>query len=257
MNLTKLILKAVVPVPQIEKFQRYLFVGPHPDDIEIGAGATAAKLAAMGKEICFLICMDGRFGDGNAPDGIRGDALVALRKEEAVRSAAMLGVTDVRFLELTDGGFYQQKELLYRLAEVVGDFQPDILLSPDPDVTSECHIDHRNVGNAVRQIAYFAPYGGIMAEYGTAAAPVQALAYFMTAKPNRYVSTKNYLQLQSRAIFECHVSQFPKGSADGNAIRTYLKLRAVDFGLRSGKGRAEGFRVLGVTHMHCLPEAGD
>ena len=112
MNLTKLILKAVVPVPQIEKFQRYLFVGPHPDDIEIGAGATAAKLAAMGKEICFLICMDGRFGDGNAPDGIRGEALVALRKEEAVRSAALLGVTVVRFLELTDGGSYQQIELL-------------------------------------------------------------------------------------------------------------------------------------------------
>ena len=25
--------------------------------------------------------------------------------------------------------------------------------------------------------------------------------------------------------------------------------------VRSGKGRAEGFRVLGVTQMHCLPEA--
>ena len=35
------------------------------------------------------------------------------------------------------------------------------------------------------------------------------------------------------------------------------KLRAADFGLRSMKGRAEGFRVLGVTQMHCLPEAGD
>ena len=41
----RMILKRAVPVPSVEGFQRYLFVGPHPDDIEIGAGATAAKLA--------------------------------------------------------------------------------------------------------------------------------------------------------------------------------------------------------------------
>ena len=68
MGFTKLILKFAAPLPQIEHYNRYLFIGPHPDDIEIGAGATAAKLAAAGKEVCFLICTDGRFGDGNAPE---------------------------------------------------------------------------------------------------------------------------------------------------------------------------------------------
>lgn len=257
MRLTKMILKAAVPIPQVENYRRYLFVGPHPDDIEIGAGATAAKLAAMGKEICFLVCMDGRFGDGSAPEGIRGKDLVELRRKEAIASAAMLGITDVRFLDLCDGGFYEQKDLVYGLAKVVGEFQPDVILAPDPDVTSECHIDHRNVGNAVKQIGYFAPYGGIMEEYGARPAPVQALAFYMTAKPNRFVKTADYLRLQNSAIFDCHRSQFPEGSGEGEAIKTYLKLRAIDFGLRSGKGRAEGFRVLGVTHMHCLPEAGD
>jgi len=257
MNLTKLVLKAAVPIPQVENYQRYLFVGPHPDDIEIGAGATAAKLAAMGKKICFLVCTDGRFGDGSAPEGVRGEQLVALRKQEALRSAAVLGITDVRFLDLSDGGFYEQKELICKLAQVVGEFQPDVILAPDPDVTSECHADHRNVGNAVRQVAYFAPYGGIMAGYGAKAAPVKALTYYMTAKPNRFVKTSGYLKLQEKAIFDCHHSQFPEGSAEGNSIKLYLKVRAVDFGLRSGKGCAEGYRVLGVTHMHCLPEAGN
>ena len=257
MSLTKMILKAAVPIPLVENYRRYLFVGPHPDDIEIGAGATAAKLAAMGKEICFLICLDGRFGDGSAPEGIRGKDLVELRKKEAIASAAMLGVTDVRFLNLCDGGFYEQKELIYKLAQVVGEFQPDVILAPDPDVTSECHVDHCNVGNAVKQAGYFAPYGGIMEGYGAKAAPVQALAFYMTAKPNRYVKTKGYFRLQQRAIFDCHRSQFPEGSAEGKSIGIYLKVRAMDFGLRSAKGCAEGFRVLGVTHMHCLPEAGD
>ena len=257
MSLIKLILKAAVPMPRIEKYRRFLFVGPHPDDIEIGAGATAAKLAAMGKEVCFLICLDGRFGDGNAPEGVRGEQLVALRRQEALSSAAMLGVQDVRFLDLCDGGFYEQKELVQKIARVVGAFQPDVILAPDPDVTSECHADHLNVGNAAKQVAYFAPYGGIMAGYGANPAPVQALAYFMTAKPNRFVKTKGYFQLQQKAIFRCHHSQFPEGSAEGKSIGLYLKLRAMDFGLRSGKGCAEGFRVLGVTHMHCRPEAGN
>lgn len=249
------ILKLAVPVPKIETYQRFLFVGPHPDDIEIGAGATAARLSAMGKDICFLICMDGRFGDGNAPEGIRGEKLVALRKREAIASAAMLGVKDVRFLDLCDGGFYDQKELVEGIARIVGDFQPDVILAPDPDVTSECHADHLNVGRAAKQVAYFAPYGGIMAGYGAKAAPVQALALFMTAKTNQLVKTTGYLKLQLRSVFGCHLSQFPEGCAEAKSIPLYLKLRALEFGIRSGKGCAEGFRVLGVTHMHCFPEA--
>ena len=257
MGLTKIILKVAAPVPKLERFQRYLFVGPHPDDIEIGAGATAARLAAEGKEICFLVCTDGRFGEGSAPEGIRGADLVALRRQEAIRSAAVLGVKDVRFLELSDGGFYDQKDLIHKMAQVVGQFQPDVILAPDPHVTSECHADHLNVGKAAGQVAYFAPYKGIMEGYGAAVAPVQALAYYMTAKPNRYIKTKGYLDKQLQAIFDCHISQFPQGSEEGKSIRLYLKLRSVDFGLRSAKGCAEGFRVLGTTQMHCLPEAGD
>lgn len=257
MSLIKGILKAAVPVPRLEGYQRFLFVGPHPDDIEIGAGATAAKLAALGKDVCFLICLDGRYGDGNAPEGIRGEDLVALRRQEAQASAAMLGVTDVRFLDLCDGGFYEQEALVEGIARVTGDFRPDVMLAPDPDVTSECHADHLNVGNAVKRVAYFAPYGGIMARYGAKSAPVQALAMFMTAKPNRYVKTVGYLQPQLKAIFDCHRSQFPENGDEGKSIALYLKLRSLDFGIRSGKGRAEGFRVLGVTHMHCFPEAGN
>jgi hypothetical protein len=94
-----------------------------------------------------------------------------------------------------------------------------------------------------------------MAQYGAETAPVQALAYYMTGKPNRFVRTKGYLDLQLKSIFSCHRSQFPEGCADAKSIGLYLKLRAMDFGIRSGKGCAEGFRVLGVTHMHCFPEA--
>ena len=257
MSLTRLALKLAAPVPKLESFERFLFIGPHPDDIEIGAGATAAKLAAAGKAVYFLICMDGRFGLEHAPTGTTPEALIGIRKREAAASAQLLGIKEIQFLNLSDGGFYDWEALLWGMAQAIGRVQPDVIVAPDPCVSSECHIDHRNVGEAARQLAFFAPFAEIMEKYGAKAAQVQALAYYMTARPNRYVRTADYLKTQDRAIFDCHKSQFPSGSADARSIRLYLKLRALDFGLRSGLGQAEGFRVLGRTQMHCLPEAGE
>ena len=93
------------------------------------------------------------------------------------------------------------------------------------------------------------------AQHGAEAAPVAALAYYMTAKANRFVKTSGYLTKQLDAIFTCHQSQFPGDS--GDAIKLYLKLRSATFGLRRLSPSAEGFRVLTQTHMHCLPEMGD
>ena len=254
MSLTRIALKLAAPLPRLENFDRYLFIGPHPDDIEIGAGATVSRLTSLGKQVSFLICTDGRFGNENT--SLHGEELVQARREESIRSAAMLGVTDVRFLELSDGGFYTREELLTGIARVIGQVQPEVVFAPDPCVDSECHMDHLNVGQAVRNLACFAPYSGIMAGYGAESAQVKALAYYMTARPNRFVSTRGHVEKQLSAIFSCHLTQFPPASPAAASIRLYLKLRALDFGLRSLKGQAEGFRVLGPTQMHCLPEAG-
>ena len=253
MSLTRLALHCAAPVPHPERFTRYLFVGPHPDDIEIGAGATVSRLTAQGKRVTFLICTDGRYGTENT--ALSGDELVAARRQEALASAALLGVTDVRFLGLSDGGAYAQQELLTGIARTIADVQPEVLSAPDPCVRSECHTDHLNVGQAVRRLACAAPNLGVMATLGAQPAPVQALAYYMTARPNRFVATRGHLKRQLDAIFTCHQSQFPPDCPAAASVRLYLRLRAADFGLRSLKGCAEGFRVLGPTHMHCLPEA--
>ncbi len=256
MSLTGTALRFAAPLPRIEQFDSYLFLGPHPDDIEIGAGATAAKLAAAGKKVTFLICMDGRFGLEHAPQGTTSEQLVEIRRAEAIASARVLGVEDVRFLELCDGGFYDFEELLRGAARVIGETKPQLIFAPDPDVTSECHVDHRRVGECAKTLAFFAPFAEIMARRGAESAAVAALAFYMTAKPDRFVETRGLLPRQLEAIFSCHRSQFPPGCADAKSISLYLRLRSADFGLRRLCGAAEGFRVLGRTQMHCLPEAG-
>ena len=254
MGITKLALKIAAPAPKVEEFSDYLFIGPHPDDIEIGCGATIAKLAAAGKKASFLILTDGRYGDGFS-GGIKGDALAELRRKESVRSAEVLGVTDVRFLDLSDGGFYDYEDMLKGIAKAIGDIKPELVFAPDPYTGQECHIDHLNAGRAAARIAYFAPYPSVMEQYGTGPAGVKGIAFYMTAKANRFVKvTKEQFRLQNEAIFGCHTSQFPAGSGEAKQLALYLKLRSADFGLRSFCSHAEGFRVLGQTHMHCLPE---
>ena len=253
---TSILIKAAAPLPKITGYRRYLFIGPHPDDIEIGAGATAARLAAEGKRVCFLVCTDGRYGTDEIRETVDPEKLAERRRQEAFASAACIGIRDVRFLNYCDGGFYALNDLIASIAEVIGDYQPDVIFAPDPDVSSECHVDHLNVGRAAKQLALFSGNPGIMQRFRTRTASVQLLALYMTAKANRYVGTTGYLEKQMSALFGCHTSQFPEGSASEKSIRTYLKLRAADFGIRSGHRTAEGFRVLDKTRMHCLPEAG-
>ena len=256
MGITKLALRIAAPFPKVNSFEHYLFVGPHPDDIEIGAGATVAALAAQGKKICFLICTDGRYGTMNMKEPVTEEELIAIRKDEAVRSAAALGVTDVRFLGLSDGGFYDSDDLIKQIAGVISSFQPDVIFAPDPTPTSECHVDHLNVGKAVRTLAVNAANPGIMKKLGASPVPLKAVAFYMTARPNVFMKTTGFVKKQLAALFENHLSQYPAGCDDRDAIKLYLKLRARDFGLRSFHVTAEGFRILGTIHMHCLPEAG-
>ncbi len=214
----------------------------------------------------------------------------------AVRSAGILGVRTVWFLgkapgehrvracspeemktaaPLCDGGFYSREDLMEGIADAVRRFQPDMVFGPDPFSRSECHADHLNVGAAVRQIACFAPYPGIMGRYldaeaaagnekkeapenpVPAGADVKAVGFYMTARPNRYVKTTGTLMKKQLEAVMAHRTQFPADSAELKSVWTYLRLRAVDFGLRRGHLRAEGFRVYGPVQMHCLPEAGE
>lgn len=254
--LNRLIVRTVSKLECIENYDRFLFVGPHPDDIEIGAGAFIAKLSSMGKKICFLICTDGRYGTSEILSEEDTNKLSSKRKEEAIASASILGVSDVRFLDLSDGGLYQYEDLEYGILECICDFQADIVFAPDIDTGAECHIDHLNAGKAVKTSAYISSNPGIMRKYCLDAAPVSAIAFYMTARPNLYVKTGEHFNTQLHVLSECFPSQFPAKSDGLKSLILYLKVRSFSFGLRCFSLHGEGFRVLNYTQMHCLPEYG-
>jgi N-acetyl-1-D-myo-inositol-2-amino-2-deoxy-alpha-D-glucopyranoside deacetylase len=80
--------------------QRIMFVHAHPDDESIETGATLAKYAAEGAQVCLVTCTRGEEGEV-IPEELRhlsGDSLGEYRVGELARACAALGVTDHRFL---------------------------------------------------------------------------------------------------------------------------------------------------------------
>ena len=247
------ILRRVAPIPELTKFERYLFIGPHPDDIEVSCAPTIRALTAAGKHVSFLVVTDGRMG---SPDpALAGDELVKIRQTESRESAKLLGVTDVTFLPFRDGGMYRMEDAACEIAKQIVRLKPDAVFAPDPNVSSECHADHIKTGLAAKMTASMTPFESVMQSVGSSGShAIKALALYYTDKPNAYVPIKRYFYARAQAL-ACHKSQF-----DGQAIQDitmYFKLRSMRFGLRRLKGICDGYRALAPVHMHCFPEAAE
>lgn len=110
---------------------RVLVVAPHPDDEVLGCGGLLAFHAERGDRVRVLVL-------SGAPDGPRA--------EESRAAARVLGVEDLRFLGLADGGLAREPELAERLASELTEFAPELVYAPCP---TESHPDHRAAARAV------------------------------------------------------------------------------------------------------------
>lgn len=107
-----------------------LIVGTHPDDIEMGFGGSAAKLAASGYEVAFLDLTNGEptpFGD---PD---------TRAREAAEAAALLGVKTRITLDLPNRELTDSIEARHKVAEVYRRLKPERLFIQG---AQDAHPDH-------------------------------------------------------------------------------------------------------------------
>ena len=245
------ILKKAVPAPKLTSFDSFLFVGPHPDDIELGCGGTVALLTKLGKKVTFIIATNGCVG--SIDPALTSQQIVEIRQKEALASAALLGVTDVRFLPYDDGGDYDQKAMKKDIVAAILDVKPQVVVCPDHTVPTEWHPDHLNVGRIATEAVFVASWDKLTARFGLDGSVSNvALAYYYTHKPNAYVGVTKTYKLREQAL-TLHVSQFDNATLNRN--NKYLKLREIRFGLRSGKRRAEGYRMATPTLRHCFPEA--
>jgi LmbE family N-acetylglucosaminyl deacetylase/glycosyltransferase involved in cell wall biosynthesis len=125
---------------------RILVLAAHPDDESLGAGGTIAKNAGRAQAIRVWIATDGTAQEGVGPGDV--EAYAARRRDEAVRAAAALGLTEPpRFGGFRDRRLAEQPEALRAaLAAELDAFSPDLVFAPSP---AEIHPDHRALADAL------------------------------------------------------------------------------------------------------------
>ena len=112
---------------------RVLAFGAHPDDLEVGAGGLLARLADDGAEVTLAVIsvpsrMEERIAEAQESARILGGRLFLVHPERACR------VEDI-----------PMHELVRRLDQLVGDIQPDLVITHS---AHDLHWDHGLVNRA-------------------------------------------------------------------------------------------------------------
>ncbi|HVZ26021.1 MAG TPA: bacillithiol biosynthesis deacetylase BshB1 [Sediminibacterium sp.] len=119
-----------------------LAFGVHPDDVELGCSGTLLAAMAEGKTTGIIDLTQGELGT-------RGNA--AIRKEEAARAAAILGISVRENLEMADGFFQADETNLRKVIRVIRQYRPSIILA---NAFSDRHPDHGRSAKLIADAAF-------------------------------------------------------------------------------------------------------
>lgn len=119
-----------------------LVFGAHPDDAELGAGATIAKEVANGKKVGIIDLTMGELGTRGSSE---------IRASEAANAAKVLGLAVRENLKFADGFFLNDKEHQLEVIKTIRKYQPDIVLC---NAVEDRHIDHARGSELVRDSCF-------------------------------------------------------------------------------------------------------
>lgn len=123
---------------------KILIISPHPDDLEISMGGTAAKLVAENNDIRSIILTDGH----RSPRSFEcTDAeMVEIRKKEGTEAHKILGITDFEYFGLPNADDKEKVKEILR-TELKKSF--DVIYMPD---IQDMHPTHKAVAETVMKL---------------------------------------------------------------------------------------------------------
>jgi LmbE family N-acetylglucosaminyl deacetylase len=223
-----------------------LAIGAHPDDVEFGCGATLAKWAAAGCIVHHLVLTDGSKGTWDASADI--EALAArrqLEQREAARRLSGAGAGEVRFLEYVDGELDSDVTTRSRVAAVIRELRPDVVLGHDPWKRYRLHPDHRHAGLLTCDAVVAARDPHFFPEHGLAHHRPTELLLFEADQVHHVEDVSGWVTPKLDAL-AAHESQFESTmhAVDGaqlDAFRQRISQRLAGLGSPYGFGAAEVF----------------
>ena len=174
--------------PMPEDWDRAVAVVAHPDDLEYGVAAAVARWTGQGKQVTYLLATKGEAGIAGMPPS----EVAPLRMEEERRSAEVVCVHVVEFLDHPDGLVEYGVALRRDLAAAFRRLQPETIITTSFDLTwgeegPVNHSDHRAVGLAVLDACRDAANGWVFPDAGPPCASIRDAYVAGGDRPTHFV----------------------------------------------------------------------
>lgn len=220
-----------------------LAIGAHPDDVELGCGATIAKEIANGKKVGILDLTRGELGT-------RGTA--EIRDKESANAAKILGVAFRKNLEFSDGFLVNNPASQLEIIKIIRKFKPEVVFC---NAIDDRHIDHPKASKMVADACFLSGLRKIDTLFEgnkqEAWRPKHVYHYvqWKNIEPDFVVDVTGFMDKKMEAIMT-YESQFydPKTNEPETPISSQnfldsITYRARDLGRLTGVEYAEGFNV--------------
>ena len=234
----------------------FLAFGAHPDDVELGCGATIAKLVSQGKKVAIVDLTRGELGT-------RGSA--EIRTKETNEASKILGITIRENMDFKDGFFRNDEEHQWKIIKVIRKYQPDFVFCNAPD---DRHIDHPKGSQLIVEASFLSGLTKINTDDSSGNPQKQwrpkNIYHYIQWKnldPDFIFDVSGFHNTKMDAV-KCYSSQFydPKSKEPETPISTknflnFVQSRANDFGRLIGVEHGEGFisnRKLGFSSFEEL-----
>jgi bacillithiol biosynthesis deacetylase BshB1 len=182
-----------------------LAIAAHRDDVELTCAGTLIKANKLGRRTAVIDLTAGELGT-------RGSA--ELRGQEASKAAAVMGLSARENLGLPDGGVVNSPETRARLAVVIRQFKPAIVIAPS---MSGKHPDHTVSAQLIRDACFVAGLAKINPDVAVfrPRKVVHCLAYREdNVKPTFVVDISDEFETKLEAV-KCYSSQFDEAIRAG------------------------------------------
>lgn len=227
-------------------YHRGMVIAAHADDAEFSCGGTVAKWCREGTEVVYVICTDGSKGSDD-PD-MNSERLAAIREQEQLNAAQVLGVSEVVFLHHPDAYLQPTLELRQEITREIRRFKPEVVICPSPVRTLQIrgyigHPDHIAVGEAAVSAVFPSARDRLtfpeLLEDGLEPHKVRDLLIAGELAPDTWVDVSAEMERLIMALQQ-HVSQH-NGFAVGWEDSVYRSRREVA-GSQAGIQYAEAYR---------------
>ena len=209
--------------------KKILIILAHPDDPEFFLGGSIAKWIAEGHQVQYCLLTKGEKGSSNVK--LTPPEIAGIRVLEQKAAADYLGVASVEFLEHIDGCLQVDMALRKELTGVIRKYQPDILVTCDPQHYFDGqryinHPDHRAAGLAVVESVFPAAgnhfYYPELEKDGLLPHTVEEVWISLAKTPNIQLDISAFWQTRLNAL-KFHVSQIGDPALFEERMRSWLE----------------------------------